>query len=564
MRIVLPGITRGPAFDFRFEGRAIAAHSGESIAAALLCAGEAGLRETAAGGRRGVFCGMGVCAECMVLVDGAPVRACMTGAAPGIDVQPAPARAVPIAEINAQAGALLDALPELYPDLLVIGAGPAGMAAARASAAAGLDVLVVDERGQAGGQYFKQPGKGFSLDRRALDAQFAEGAALAAAAVDAGATFQFGTSVWASSLVDGELCIDLSVHGRSQRVRPRRLVIATGTYERPMVFPGWTLPGVMTTGAAQTLLRAYQTAPGRRVLIAGNGPLNLQVAHELVRAGVEVVAVIESAAAPGPRHAADALRMAMAAPGLVFDGMRHLAALARAGVRVVHGQTIVAASGDGRVREARISGAGEQAFEIDALCLGYGFLPQAEIARALGCRFEMKADAMVAVRDSEGRSSIDSVFIAGDGGGLGGARVALAQGLIAGAAASSDLGRAAPAAVMVHARRDLVRHRRFQDALWRLYAPVAPPPALSPQTILCRCESITVGAVDDLIAAGVTDIAGIKRISRAGMGRCQGRYCSGLIAKALEARGGAAPAEPGFAPRPPFKPITIGTIAGVN
>ncbi|MBB6227783.1 NADPH-dependent 2,4-dienoyl-CoA reductase/sulfur reductase-like enzyme [Polymorphobacter multimanifer] len=545
MRVEQAGISRGAAFDFRFEGRAVTGYAGESIAAALISAGEAGLRETAGGGRRGVFCGMGVCGECMVLADGVPVRGCMTGVRPGMDVQPAPARAVAHAEPQVAAQV------ELFPDLLVIGAGPAGLAAASAAAAAGLDVLVVDERGQAGGQYFKQPGKGFGIERRRLDAQFAEGAALAESAVLAGAEFRFGTSVWAAALVDGALCIDLSAAGSTQRVRPKRLVIATGAYERPMAFPGWTLPGVMTTGAAQTLLRAYQTSPGKRVLVAGNGPLNLQVAQELVRSGVEVVAVVESAAAPGPRHAGQILQMVATAPGLVADGVRHVAALRLAGVRMLHGQVVAEARGEGRVDEVVLSGG--QRFAVDALCLGYGFVPQAEIARALGVR--------EGVRDGDGRSSIADVFIAGDGGGLGGARVALAQGLLAGAAAAADLGWPVPPAEIARARRDLVRHRRFQDALWQLYAPVVPAPRPTAETVICRCESVTAGVVEGHLGAGMGDLGSIKRMCRVGMGRCQGRYCSVLVADVLAAHG-HVPDEPGFAPRPPFKPVTIGAVAG--
>lgn len=566
MRVDLPGIRRGEGFAFHFAGQPVEAFAGESLAAALTAAGALALRTTAAGASRGLFCGMGVCQECAVLVNGVPARACMTAAAPGLQVEPAPALA-PAIETQTGAAELRRC------DLLVIGAGPAGLSAAAAGRAAGLDVVLIDERSQPGGQYFKQPGKGFAVDPAAIDAQFAEGRSLAAMVAASGAVLLPGVQAWSARLADGGVQVDCSGPNGALAITARRLVLAAGAMERPWPMPGWTLPGVMTTGAGQTLLRAGLVAPGARVLVAGNGPLNLQLADELVRAGVHVVAVAEQAPAPGPARLGAGLGalldMLAGDAALVAAGVVQLARLRRAGVQVRHGHVVARAEGEGRVSRALITpaagGAGEW-FEIDALCIGAGFQPQLELPRQLGCVLAWQDGGPLVVRDEAGRTSVASVFVAGDGGGLGGARAALAQGWLAGAAAARDLLGPLPAALAAEqARREaaLARARRFQRGLWKLFAPVPlARPLASPQTLLCRCEGVTFGAVDALVAGGCSDPGSIKRATRLGMGRCQGRYCAPLLAARLaEAAGRSPSADDLFAPRPPFKPTRLADIA---
>lgn len=573
MRITSPGIVRDAGFTFEFGGELVKAFPGETIAAALLSAGITKLRKTRAGDWRGLFCGMGVCGECSVRVDGVARRACLEAARPGIVVTPALALAPTGPELLAP---VCGKAAMLEPDLLVIGAGPAGLSAARIAALAGLSVVVVDERSKAGGQYFKQPGSGFIVDRARLHPQFSEGAALAEAALTAGATMMHGATVWAT-FGDGEVLIVDA--GGARSIRPRRLILAAGAFERPHAISGWTLPGVMTTGAAQTLLRAYQTAPGRRVLVAGNGPLNLQVARELIRAGVEVVALAEQAAAPSLRHGGDALTMARTAPRLVLEGIDHLATLRRAGVPVHYRHVAVRAEGKAGITRAviaevgsdgRILAGSEKTFDVDALCLGYGFLPQSEMARAIGCvHIASGPHGLVAERDEDGRSSVPHVFIVGDAGGLGGARIAIAQGLLAGAAAANDLG--APPSMKIrretrHARKALARNRRFQQSLWRMYAPVSlAEPLAEPDTLICRCENVDLRTVDALLNRGLHDLGAIKRSSRVGMGRCQGRYCGALIADMITLTSNTPLAHDAFfAPRTPFKPVHVGAVAALH
>ena len=348
-----------------------------------------------------------------------------------------------------------------------------------------------------------------------------------------------------------------------------------------MALPGWTLPGVISTGAAQTLLRAHQVAPGRRVLVSGNGPLNMQVAAELVRAGVEVVALAELAPLIHPSRAAAAARMLAAAPDLVRDGLRYQAVLARARVPLARGSAVVRCDGTDRVERAtvaRIDAAGrpvsgtERTFDVDAVCLGFGFLPANELSRALGCRHAVDPERheLVVRRDANGRTSVDGVWVAGDAGGIGGARLAQATGLLAGADVARSLGAALPRALLAdlrRAERDRRRGARFQAALWRLYAaPRLVDQLAGAATEICRCESVPKADVDAALAEDIAHIGALKRLTRAGMGGCQGRYCGTLLAE-MVARNPARPPRAldehaWFAPSAPFKPTPIAAVAG--
>ena len=311
-------------------------------------------------------------------------------------------------------------------------------------------------------------------------------------------------SVWAASGPHDIRALGASV---SYAVRPRLLILATGAYERGVPIPGWTLPGFMTTGAAQTLLRSYDTPAGRRVLLAGNGPLNLQVAVELHRRGCSVVALAEASSRPRLGMAGDLWRMVTSAPDLVCDGIGYLATLRGAGVPIFNGHAVVRAEGGLQVERAVIAkidqdgraiAGSETQFEVDAVCVGYGFLPRNEIARTIGCkhRFDERRGQLMAERDELGRSSIQGVWIVGDCGGLGGARIAESMGTLAGAdcarnlgkSASDTIGRLATAAAGV-----LKRNARFQEVLWRMYrAPRLVDQLAAPETLICRCEEIAL------------------------------------------------------------------------
>jgi D-hydroxyproline dehydrogenase subunit alpha len=565
---------------FFFDARPVEGFQGESLAAALTAAGILGLRRTDKGAPRGVFCGMGVCFDCLVTVDGRPgQRACLTKVEAGLQVRSQlPAEAIATGTAPPLAGAPDGPIPVHQCQVLVIGAGPGGLAAAEAAAQGGARVTVLDERPQAGGQYFKQlaPSQRFSRPA-AVDRQFAHGRTLIEGVRDLGVEMVGGATVWGATRTDeGGVEVDVIREDRAERYHATQLIVATGAFERGFPVPGWTLPGFMTTGAAQTLGRAYRVAPGSKVLIAGNGPLNLQVACELALGGVEVVAVAEAAPAPGPARAGALIQALRRAPDLMAQGLRYMASLRRYGIPVLYRHILTRAEGTERVEQATLTrldkagrSIGEYTYQVDAVCAGYGFVPSTEITRLLGCRHRFDdggSGALLVERDGDAATSQPGVFAVGDCGGIGGARVALSQGTLAGWAAARNLGKNPSAegrSRIAGARKALARDLAFQDALWRLFrAPSRIDGPLADAVLVCRCEEVTAGTLRRCIAGGVDEIGSLKRLTRAGMGRCQGRYCGPQIARLCAKATDRAPDEFAlFAPRFPVKPIPVIAVA---
>jgi NADPH-dependent 2,4-dienoyl-CoA reductase/sulfur reductase-like enzyme len=544
------------AVEIAFEGRTISAQQGESLAAALTANGILTLRTTRDNAERGIFCGMGVCQDCLVEIDGRPAqRACMTVVDRPMAVRrEAHARPLPPPVEGAVEAAVVE-----HPEVLVIGGGPGGLAAAIAARRAGAAVTLVDERSKPGGQYFKQLG---IAGGPGPDRQHAEGRALIEQARAAGVDLRSGVLVWGGFQGSGFAAV---AAGRALRFVPKATIIASGAYERPWPVPGWTLPGVMTTGAAQTLWRTARRLPGRRVIIAGNGPLNLQLAAELIEGGAEVVAVVEAAPAPSLGQVGALLTMLSAAPSLLVDGLRYHRQRRAGGARMIHGQVVKSVIKSADALTVELTSA--QKLEADVLCLGYGFEPSNELLRLLGCGhdYDPARRHLVTRRDADGRTDVAGIFALGDCSGLGGARVALAEGTIAGLAAASDLGHALSADLSTQRNRalaDRARHRRFQQALWSLYA--APPHSaqlLTPETVICRCEEVTYAEIDAALADEIRSAGAVKRRTRLGMGRCQGRYCTPVLENLLAEKCGHDRGEfTGFAPRVPVKPLPIGAL----
>jgi len=573
-RVRDPALAPSRAISFTFDGLAVPAQEGETVAAALAAANVVRFGTRGDGSPRGLWCGIGHCQECVVTVNGvSSLRACVTPVVEDAVVcsqshaAPAPPRrSTPAPAVASETH---------RPQLLIVGAGPAGLAAARAAAQCGVQVMMLDERSSAGGQYFKQVAKSHRVvDPSRMDAQAAMGRVVIDEVEALGVRIHRDAMVWGAF---GPQELRATISGAPHLFSPERLIVAGGAYERGVPVPGWTLPGYMATGAAQTLLRAYRVTPGRRVLVAGNGPLNLQLAAELVAAGVDVVAVVEASARPGLASIGDVLRAARTAPRLVLEGLGILSRLWHAGVPVIHGSAVVESHGDSRVEActiARIDTDGRAIpgtttrFEVDTICAGYGFRSSNEIARALGCRHDVRpADGRLVTRiDADGATSLSGVYAIGDGVTLIGAHAARSQGFIAGCAAAGSLGLKLPASVsdeLRGARRSLARHRSFQQSLWRLFdAPPLGAQLASAATIVCRCESVSRAAIDAAIGQGAGTLGAVKRRTRAGMGRCQGRYCESTIAAVVP----VAPAVPrdelfGFSPRAPIRPVRIGSIA---
>ncbi|WP_417522785.1 FAD-dependent oxidoreductase [Marinovum sp.] len=534
---------------FTWNGASIAARPGDSIAAALMAAGVRRLGSGCTGQDRAMFCGMGVCQDCAVRVDGQVGQlACMTKVRPDMDVRTQDDLTSAPAHWDGNA-----APPRaLTVDAVVIGAGPAGLRAALLLAKSGAIVLVLDERDAAGGQYFKPRSDGFRHEIP-KDGQHRAGDALRAAVVAAGVEVILGQTVWHAR---GGKDFTLRAHGPEGdlSVTARAVLLATGGYEMPAVVPGWTGSNVLSIGAAQTLVRRYGVLPPGPVLVAGHGPLGWQVADEILRMGGKVAAVVERAPL---RRAGAFLRTALQSPGLIAAGLGQRLRFARAGVPVLTGWDLAEIYDGGAVVQPAAGGGASRRIEAQTVCIGAGFAPQMELARLMGA--ELIAGPghgwPVPRRDRDGASSVPGLWIAGDAGGLGGAPAAEAQGALAGAAIARFLGCDAPAVSTAPLRRA----QRFQSALWALFD--APPPGRpADSAVVCRCEAVTAGELRRCIADGARDPGALKRETRMGMGRCQGRYCLPVALRLLADAGVPQSPERLFAPQLPAKPVPVSKL----
>lgn len=462
-------------------------------------------------------------------------------------------------------------------DVVVIGAGPAGLAAAASASAQGARVALVDAAALDGGQYWRHraPQDG------ARHHDWAEYRRLRAALDGAAAAGRLdhlaGHAVWhAEPATDGGFTVHALCDGEAREVRGRALVVATGAYDRQLPFPGWTLPGVFAAGAVQALLKGHGVAAGKRIVVAGSGPFLPPVAAGLAEAGAEVVGVFE--AGRPTAFARHPLVVARAAAKLA-EGAGYLRTLRRHRVPYRMRTTVVAALGtdaDG-VTGARVARLDQQwrpvqgterELACDTIAVGYGFTPQAEIPVQLGCAMAMDRDgSLVAVVDERQRSSVPGVFVAGEACGVGGAQLALAEGELAGLrSAEASIGaRPNPRDLATLARRR-ASQRAFAAVLHEAY-PVRPgwQRWLAADTVVCRCEEVTAGSIQRaVIDLGATDPRSTKLSARPGMGLCQGRVCGFATAALVAAHGGRRVTEQdlrGIAGRPIAQPVPLGVLA---
>lgn len=459
-------------------------------------------------------------------------------------------------------------------DLLVVGGGPAGISAARAAHGAGLSVVLADERPTLGGQIYKQPGPGFTVtDPDVMDRQFRIGRSIIDSLHGTGVDVRLRTGVVA---VEGRESVLVTEGAAAVRVVTPRTVVAAGAHDRPVAFPGWTLPGVFTAGGLQTMAKTQRVLPGRRMLFAGAGPVALAFPAQLAHYGAHIVEALEAGPAPRP---GDLLKIARAARGntaALRDAARYRSLLLRHRVPLRYGRMVVRAEGDGRVERVvhaavdaawRAVPGTERSVDVDLLCLGYGFVPSLELLRLLGCSFDYAEDlgGHVVRRDDWLRTSSEGIYAAGDGAGVEGSYVALDEGAIAGTAAAMDadaLSLARAEELTAAARRRLASRRALSAATERLYR-VGPGifELATPETIVCRCEVVRQGTLADAVDA-TDDINVVKAYTRAGMGPCQGKNCQRHIAALIARRHRRAVADvPLATPRMPIRPVPISALA---
>jgi NADPH-dependent 2,4-dienoyl-CoA reductase/sulfur reductase-like enzyme len=450
-------------------------------------------------------------------------------------------------------------------DLAVIGAGPAGLAAATIAAELGLATVLLDEQAGPGGQIYRNIERSPLAEPGLLGPEYQRGAELVRALRQQNLDHLTRTSVWQ---VSREREIGLLRDGAARFLTVPRIIIATGAQERPMPIPGWTLPGVMAAGAGQILLKNAGMVPDCPVVIAGCGPLLWLIAWQYLEAGVKPAAVLETTLSGNALAAAPLFPGALAAPGYLVKGLKLMAAVRRAGVPILRGVTgLEALGGEGLEAVAYSRGSRQARIDCGLLLLHQGVVPNVQITRALRCAHDWD-ERQLCWRprlDAWGTTEVEGVAVAGDGGGIIGAVASEHSGRLAALEAAHRLGRLSAAerdrqaAAERAQQRKHLRIRPFLDAYYRP-AEVFRRPA--DETIVCRCEEVTAGEIRQVAARGCLGPNQAKSFTRCGMGPCQGRLC-GLTAAELiaEVHGRPMDAVGHYRIRPPIKPISLGELA---
>jgi hydrogen cyanide synthase HcnB len=446
---------------------------------------------------------------------------------------------------------------------VIVGAGPAGVRAAQALVAHGLRPVVVDEAPRWGGQIYRQPPAGFTRPKEALygfEAGRADALHGAMAGILDKVDYRPDTLVWSAE--GGKL--DLLHRGAMSTLAYSELLVATGATDRVLPFPGWTLPGVYTLGAAQVALKFQGCAIGSRVVFAGTGPLLYLIACQYAKAGAKVAAVLDTAGFAGKAAAVPAM---LRQPALLAKGMYYLGWLRAHGVAVHQGVELVKATGGERVQAIHWrKGGREHQVDCDGVGFGYALRPETQLADLLGCRFRYDGLQRGALpeRDAVGRSSVPGVYLAGDGAGIMGADAAEWAGERAALALLTDTGHRIDLGRAALLERQLARTAEFRRGLERAFPfPVQWAAKAPDELVVCRCEEITAGELRRCVAdTGAREMNRLKALTRVGMGRCQGRTCG---VAAVEILAQACAAQPDAVGRlrgqSPIKPLPFSAVA---
>ena len=439
--------------------------------------------------------------------------------------------------------------------VVIVGAGPAGISAARTLLDHGIKPCLVDESLRGGGQIYRRQPANFQRSAKQLYGFEASKAEAVHRTLDELAPlidYRPETLVWNAE--DGRL--DMLNNGRAESVEYAQIIVATGATDRILPVPGWTLPGVYSLGAAQIALKYQGCAIGERVAFCGSGPLLYLVAYQYAKAGAKVVAVLDSAPFSAQCRALPAL---LGQPATLAKGMYYRAWLTAHGIAVHQGATLKHIDGEQRVTAIRW---GEHTVACDAVAFAHALRSETQLADLLGCEFSWNSlnRAWLPQRDVAGRSSIAGVYLAGDGAGIMGADAAHMAGERAALAVLADSRIAIDQRRVAELERQLASIERFRHGLetafpfpqqWAAQAPDA--------LIVCRCEEVSAGDVRAVVDEGHWEINRVKAHCRVGMGRCQGRMCGLAAAEIIAERSGRGIEATGrLRGQAPIKPLPFG------
>ncbi|MGW8300931.1 MAG: FAD-dependent oxidoreductase [Desulfobacterales bacterium] len=460
-------------------------------------------------------------------------------------------------------------------DFVIIGGGPGGIAAAIQAARSGVNVTLLDENERPGGQCFRQFEKGFKVtDPNVLGMDFKEGQELLHQFNSMQDRIQYlnNTLVWG---IFEDRTLALARNGSSSKLGFKQLLLATGAYDRPVPFPGWTLPGVFTAGGAQKLVKSERVLPGQNILLAGTGPLQLVLADQILKAGGKITAILE--AGYFTKNWFQGLKGIWGNWDFLMEGMRYLRSIQKAGVPFLRGHIILEARGDGQVQEAVITKVDEnwrpklntaRKIEVDTICLGYGLVSSTELTMLAECehQYDLRLGGYVPLRKANMETTVPGIYAVGDGAGVAGRKAAIEEGCIAGLSVASSLdciSHANAAAQIKPHRKKLNKIDRFRKILDEISLPRKGLYELATDdTIICRCEEVTLKQLKAALADETIQMKDFKRMTRMGMGPCEGRMCGPAVIEMMRHRLDASAEDVGcLKPRPSIKPVALGVLA---
>ena len=457
-------------------------------------------------------------------------------------------------------------------DLVVLGAGPAGVAAANVASKEGAEVVIIDENSSAGGQIYRAPPNEFQPQNSFKSDEFREGEKQRNILENSDLTALFKHRVWS---VSSDLVVSTVGPNGLSSWHARSLIIANGALERIIPFPGWTIPGVIGLAASTILLKSQYVLPGQSTVVAGCGPLLIAVANGIIKSGGKVSAIIDLNSKSDWIKAFPRL---FSRPDQLFKGMSWFANIMKAGIKLYGGHAVTNTKQVDnvlRISIAPINSAGsildsknQKIVEGDCLAIGHGLFPSTEITRLLKAKhiYDPLKGGWVPLIDDDFRSSIPGVYIAGDATGISGAFSAVQKGRIAGMAAVRDLNVMSSQKYKAKIKSELIilkKNENFGKAAVRLmkFRPELIQ-TITSETIVCRCEDVFRSEIDEAIESGARDLNQLKAWTRCGMGPCQGRTCSEAIEAILASKVGSRELAGQWTGRTPLRPVPIEQIIG--
>lgn len=450
--------------------------------------------------------------------------------------------------------------------LLIIGAGPAGLAAATIAAAEGISCAVLDEQSTPGGQIYRAIESVPEQRAQKLGSEYLRGKKIAAEFRASKAEYFPNTKVWS---LNRELEVGILQDEVASIITADQIIVASGAMERPVPFPGWTLPGVMQAGAGQILFKSAGIVPDNGVVLAGSGPLLLLLAWQYLHAGVEVKALLDVTPLGNHLKALPRFPRALLAHHYLTKGVGYQIELKRAGIPMLFGVSDLHADGNEKLQRVRFQHAGkEKTIESELLLTHFGVIPHIWLTQSAGCQHQWDESQQCwrPQHDEWGNTDIKGILVAGDGAGINGARSAEHAGRLAGLEAVFALGgmsqeerdsRAVKDRQWVKGERHI---RPFLEAYFQI--PKQLLATTDQETIVCRCEEITAGEIRQAVRDGHDNSNQVKFFTRCGMGPCQGRQCSNAVAHIVADESGEPVEKMGhFRGRSPVTPLTLGQLA---